>query len=337
MSRAGVSPLGKRIARLAASPLPIVTWLVLVAAAAAALVCAMVPVGPEWLGAAGAVAVAGTFTWALAARAGGRPVVFGFVALGLALLAVLNDQDIVRTGAAVVMAATGAVLAVMATVPSQGFLAATRECVVAVLLAAIGGMASIGFEPAIRVARFEYAALGLALVGAFVVVFRLGAGLHGLGRRGLLVVGIGTVLLAAILLYAELLHRYGPTGTVETFDTWVAWCRDELGASPRPIMAVLGIPALAYGCHMRARRRQGWWVCVFGVAATARVTTALADPAVELREVGLSLVYSLVVGLVLGWLVIRLDLALSGNRGRRRRTEEPAAVRPEPARTAPLL
>lgn len=338
MSRATVSPLQERIARIAASPLPVVTWLVLVAAATAALVCAMVPVGPDWLGPSGSVAVAGTFTWAVAARTGGRPVVFGLLAVGLALVGVLSNEDFLHTGAAVVTAAVAAVLGVVVTVPAAGFLSAVRESVVATLVAAVGALAAVGFEPALRLTRFEYVVLGLALLGAFLVVYRLGAGLHGLGRRGLLVVGIGTVLLLLIVLYAETLHRYGASGIIDTLDSWVAWCRENIGGFPRPIMAVLGIPALVYGCHMRARRRQGWWVCMFGVAATSRVATALDDPTIELREVGLSILYALVVGVVLGWLLIRLDLALTGNRGRRRRVEEQAAaVRPEPARTQPLL
>ena len=48
--------------------------------------------------------------------------------------------------------------------------------------------------------------------------------------------------------------------------------------------------------------------------------------------------YALVVGLLLGLLLIHLDLALTGQRGRRgRRAEEAAAIRPEPARIEPLL
>jgi hypothetical protein len=88
---------------------------------------------------------------------------------------------------------------------------------------------------------------------------------------------------------------------------------------------------------MRARRRQGWWVCAFGVAATAPVTQALLNPAVTVTESGLSVLYGLLGGLVLGFLVIRVDLAVTGPRGRRaRRAEEAAAIRPEPPRTAPL-
>ena len=120
--------------------------------------------------------------------------------------------------------------------------------------------------------------------------------------------------------------------------------RTELGAFPRPIMAVLGVPALAYGCHMRARRRQGWWVTAFGAAATAAVGNALANPLVTTREAGLSVLMGLVVGGLLGWLVIRADLLVTGGgptkgRGRRsnRRAEEAEARRPEPGRFAALL
>ena len=112
------------------------------------------------------------------------------------------------------------------------------------------------------------------------------------------------------------------------------------------IMAVLGVPALAYGCHMRARRRQGWWVTAFGAAATAAVGNALANPLVTTREAGLSVLMGLVVGGLLGWLVIRADLLVTGGgptkgRGRRsnRRAEEAEAsseeidTRPQPTST----
>ena len=89
---------------------------------------------------------------------------------------------------------------------------------------------------------------------------------------------------------------------------------------------------------MRARRRQGWWVCAFGVAATTPVAHALVNPSITLIESTLSVLYGVVVGLVIGFVVIRLDLAITGPRGRRgRRAEEAGALRPEPRRTRPLL
>lgn len=316
-------------------------WVVLVVAAAAALVCAMVPVGPSWLGEAGAVVVAATYAWALAARAGGRPVVFGVLAVLVGVAVVLTDQDVLHTGAAAMTSVVAAVLAVVSTVPAVTFVRAVRECVVAGLVAAVGALATVGFEPAVDVARFEYATFGIALVLAFVVLYRLGAGLHGLGRRGVAIVVVGGVLLVVTLAYAELLRRYGTPGLVASLLDDVRWSRHRLGAFPRPIETVLGVPALAYGCHMRARRRQGWWVCAFGVAMTSSIASALVNPAISLREDALSVVYGLGVGLGIGFVVIRLDIlvtaSLSGSRGRRSRvSERAAATRPEPGRAAAL-
>lgn len=317
---------------------PVASFLVLVGAGLVALVCGIVPVGPDWLPGAGSVVVAGTYAWALAARTGGRPVVFGTLALVLGVVTLVTDDDSLRTGAAVMTCVVAAVLAVMATVPAVRFVHAVRECVLAMLIAGVGALATVGFEPAITVVRFEYATFGLSLVGALLVVYRLGAGFHGLGRRGLVIVVVGMVVLAVTLLYAELLRRYGASGLVESLLDVVRWSRSNLGAFPRPIETVLGIPALAWGCHMRARRRQGWWVCAFGVAATSAVANSLANPAIALSESALSVVYGLVVGLLIALVVIRIDLALTGSRGSRsRRAEEAAAVRPEPARTSALL
>lgn len=339
VSRAPARPsIEQRLGELGESGVPLLARTLVGALGTAALVAAMVPVGPDWLGPAGAIVIATVYSWALASRAGGRPVIFGALALVCALTAVLSDQDLLRTGAAVITSAVAATLGVMATVPANRFLRAVREVAIALAYAGIGAMAAVGFEPSIDVVRFEYVGLAMSFAGAIVLVYRLGAGLHGLGRRGLLVVGIGAVVLALTLLYAELIRRYGPEGLVDQLLSYVRWSRDHLGAFPRPIETVLGVPALAYGCHMRARRRQGWWVCAFGVAATSPTATALANPAITVQEAVLSIVYGLVVGLPLGWLVIRVDLALTGTRGRgRRAAEQAAAVRPEPGRFQPLL
>ncbi len=322
----------------AASRLPVVVCGLAVVAGVAALVAALVPVGPDWLGGAGSVTVAAGYTWALAARTGGRPLVFGGLALAVGVLVLVLDEDYLRTGAAVMTCVVSAVFAVMATVPAVSYLHAVRECVIAVLLSAAGALATVGFEPTITVTRFEYATFGLALVGAFLVVYRLGAGLHGLGRRGVVIVVVGGVLVAVSVLSAELLRRYGTPGLVEALLDAVRWSRDHLGAFPRPIETILGIPALAYGCHMRARRRQGWWVCAFGVAGTAAVANALANPAISFEESGLSVTYGLVIGLVFGYAVTRLDLMITGTKGPGRRVaEQAAALRPEPRRTDALL
>lgn len=310
----------------------------LLAVGAALLACGAVPVGPELLGGLGSLVVTTTFTWVLAARTGGRPIVFSVLALGLGAAVLLLDRSWLDTGAAVLTCTQAAVLAVMTTVPAPRFVEAARECALAMVTAGLGAVAAVGWQPVVSQVRVEYAVLVLALVGAFLLVYRLGAGLHGLGRRGLVAVAAGAVVLVVTVAYAELLRRYGPDGLVEQLREVADDSRDHLGAFPRPLQAVLGVPALAWGCHMRARRRQGWWVSAFGVAATAPVATLLMDPAVGLGEAALSALYGLAIGLVLGYVVIRVDLALTGSRGRRaRRAEEERALRPEPARTSPLF
>ncbi|MFC7495724.1 MULTISPECIES: hypothetical protein [unclassified Nocardioides] len=324
--------------RFARSRWPLLMWLVVVAAGVGALVACRLELGPGWLCGAGAVAVSTAFSWSLAVRCGGRPFVVGVLALALGLAAVISDDDSLRTGAAVLTCVVAAVLAVMGTAPAVRFVGAIREVVIALVLAAIGAMATVGFEPVVEVARFEYVTLGLSFLGSFALVYRLGAGLHGLGRRGVVTVLIGTGVLAVTLAYAELLRRYGTPGLVGSLLDVVVWSRDQLGAFPRPLETVLGVPALAWGVHMRARRRQGWWVCAFGVAATAPVAQALVNPAVELTESALAVTYGAVVGLLIGYVVIRIDLAFTAPRGRRgRRAEAAAALRPEPPRTRALL
>ena len=70
------------------------------------------------------------------------------------------------------------------------------------------------------------------------------------------------------------------------------------------------------------------------VANVAEVNVKVGDRV----EAGLTSLYSLVLGLLVGYAVIRADLFLAGARGRRaRRLEELAAHRPEPGRLQPLL
>lgn len=327
-----------RAERFAGSRAPVVLGVVVIVAGLGALVTCVAELGPAWLCGAGSIAIATAYSWALAARTGGRPVVVGVLALLMGLAVVLTDDDRLRTGAAVLTCVVAGVLAVMATVPAVRFLQTVREVLIAAVIAAIGALATIGFEPVVTVTRFEYVTLGLAMVAVFALVYRLGAGLHGLGRRGVVIVLIGSGLLALTLLYAELLRRYGTPGLVGNLLDAVAWSRENLGAFPRPLVAVLGIPALAWGVHMRARRRQGWWVCAFGVTATTPIANSLINPSVTLLESGLSVLYGVVAGLVIGFVVIRLDVAFTGQPGSRsRRAEEAGALRPEPSRTRPLL
>ncbi|MFI5622788.1 hypothetical protein ACIA03_04915 [Nocardioides sp. NPDC051685] len=318
-------------------------WLAVLAVGLLGLAVTAFDLGPEIFGGLGAAVVGTAYTFALAHRTGGRPLVFGALAGAAGLVVVLTDNEALRTGAAVLVASVAAVLAVMGTVPSRRFPKTIRETFIAVGIAALGSFAALGFEPVVMVSRFEYATLACSLAIAFFAVYRLGAGLHGLGRRGAIVVGTGGLMLALTLIYAEMLRRYGSTDLMDSVDEMQRWCRIHLGGYPHPIQALFGVPALVWGTHMRARRRQGWWVCLFGVALTAPVASTFLNPDVGLAEAALSVVYSILIGMAIAFIIIRIDLALTGSTaagsGRRaaREADEASAVRPEPGRTHALL
>lgn len=298
-----------------------------------ALGLAVAEVGPSWVDGVGAIAVSSAYTWALASRTGGRPLVFAGLAAVLGVVTVVTEVEVLTGGAAVLTCVVSGVLAVMMTVPAPSYLKAVRETLIACAIAALGALATVGFEPHADRERFEYVTLALGFALVLVLVFRFGAGLHGLGRRGFLTVVVGSLVLALTIAYAELLRRYGISSVVEPALDAVRWSREHLRAFPRPIVVLLGIPALVWGVHMRARRRQGWWVCAFGVAATLPVAQSLVNPQGSFLEALLQTLYGIVLGLVVGYLVIRLDLALTGPRGSRARAaEEAAAHRPEPSR-----
>ena len=293
---------------------------------------------PGWVPNAGAVTLTTAYAVALAVRTGGRPVLTGAVALVLAAAAVLTQQPMLLAAAAVSTATIGAVLGVMVTHPAARVPAVARECLVGVLVAVVAAFAASAYGARVSLERSGYLVLGLSLLGALALAHRLAAGLHGLGRRGTVMLVSGIGLLAVSLAYTEALGRWGSPELVDTFERSTRDLRELIGAVPRPTEFLLGIPALAWGVSTRARRRQGWWGTGFGAAGLAVVATGLLGPQVSLLEVGLATAYSLVAGLLLGYLVIRADGFLSGARGRRaRRMEEASAHRPEPRRTHPLL
>lgn len=316
-----------------------IVWMVLVAAALAALVASWtsLPLPPE-VPLAAAVVVTTCYAFALAMRAGGRPLVSGLVALVLAGAAAVSDLPMLLAGAAVSTAVLGAVLGVLATKPAVRFSQAVRECVLAAAVAAGAAFGAAGYEASVSPQRAGYLTVALSMAATLALVFRLGAGLHGLGRRGTVMVASGLGVLVVSLAYTAALARWGPPGLVDNIEQLTGTIRARIGAVPRPTEFLLGFPALAWSASTRARRRQGWWAAVFGGVGLAVVSSSLLNPEVALLEAGLSLVYSLVLGLALGYLVIRADRFLSGARGRRaRRAEEAAAHRPEPGRLYPLM
>ncbi len=314
-------------------------WLLLTAAALAAIVTSWLPLGlPGWVATAGAVTITTTYAYGLATRTGGRPVVSGGLALGLSVAAVVAQLPVLLAGIAVATAVLSTLLAVMSTKPAARFSGVVRECLIAIMVAVIGAFAVEAFEAEVSYERMGYLTLGLSLLCALGLVYRLGAGLQGLGKRGTIMIVSGVGLLFVILAYTAALARWGSPGMIEGIDQSIETIRTTIWAVPRPIEVLLGIPALAWGVSTRARRRQGWWVAAFGSAGLSVIVVSLLDPDTPLVESGLSLLYSAVLGLALGYVVIRADIFLTGARGRRARMlEEAAAHRPEPGRMQPLL
>ena len=284
-----------------------------------------------------AVALGGLLAVGLAARSGGSLLAPTLLALAIGGVALATQWTVLLAGAALGTAVLAACLAVLGTVAATGFVGVAREVLLAELLAAAGALGVAGFDLDLDATRLEYTVLAVAMVATIALVYRLGGGLHGLGRSGV-VVGIGALLLLAVsLAYAEALARYGSTGLIASADDLRAWIGDHLGAVPFVIELLVGVPALAWGVSLRTRRRQGWWVCVFGAAATASVATRLATQDAPLGENALSAAYGVVLGLAIGWVLIRIEVALSGTRGRRaRRSGTGVALRPEPSRLQPL-
>lgn len=314
-------------------------WLVLLLAGLTAVVLPWTGFDlPEEVRLAGAVTVTTLYTHGLAVRTGGRPLAAGGLALLLAGAAVLTGAGVLLAGAAVATVVAAALLGVLATTPAAKFSRVVREVLLATLVAAGGAFGAWAYGAELSMARTGYLVIGFSLLGALALVYRLGAGIHGLGRRGLIVIVGGVVLLTVTLAYTEAVGRWGSPEMVESIEAAFARAEEVLGAVPRPIEVLLGFPALAWGVSTRARRRQGWWVTAFGAPGLAVIAAALLVPDADLAEVGLTVGYSLVLGLLLGYLIVRADLFLTGARGRRaRRLEELAAHRPEPGRLEPLL
>lgn len=340
-TKAARAPQRQRPSRL--STLVTILWRVVwLAAVAAGFVAVALPWAgaepPEIVPLAGAVALTTLFTHGLAVRTGGRPLLSGGLALVLAGAAAVLQTPVLLAGAAVGTAVVTAVLAVMATTPAAGFPAVIREVSVAALVGVVGAFGVRAYGAEVSLERTAYLAIGFSLLGAITLVYRLGAGLQGLGRRGFVMLVSGVGLLTVTLAYTEALAKWGSPALIASIDGTFETLRDVAGAVPRPIEVLLGFPALAWGVSTRARRRQGWWVCAFGAAGLAVLAVSLLDPGTTLLEEALSVIYSLVLGLLVGYLVIRADLYLTGARGRRaRQLEELAAHRPEPGRFQPLL
>ena len=306
------------------------SWCLVVLGGLACLVAALVPVGPAWLDGVGAVAVVTAYTWALAARTGGRPVVFGGLALVLGV-GVLLDRRVLppHRRSRDDLRRLGGPRGDGRPCPASGSPQVARECCLAVLVAgdrrAGGRRLRPGALPGpVRVRdarRCRWWRCWCSSTGS-------APGWHGLGRRGLIGVLVGGAILTVLLLYAELLRRYGPPDLVTT----AARRRPLEPRQPRRLPPAdrdrARRPGARLGratCGPGAGRAGG---CARSASPARRpVANSLVNPAISLRECGLSVVYGLVVGLL-----HRLRRHPGGHRAdRRRRAAVAGANGPAPS------
>jgi hypothetical protein len=272
----------------------------------------------------------------LAVRSGGPALPAVALAVIVGASAVATQSPTLLAGAAVGTGVLAACLAVLGTRPAHTFPRVVVEVVLAEIIAVAGALGVGGYRVDIDPDRFAYTVLAVSMAAAVALVYRLGGGLHGLGPSGVLLVAAALVLLVVGLAYTAALTRWGSPELRLDVETSRLWLHDHLGAVPHPIEVLLGIPALAWGVSMRDRRRQGWWVCAFGVTSTAAATTHLVEGDATLRSIALGEGYSLVLGLAVGFVLICVVRLLRRTPVRRSAHPDPAPRRPEPPRLQPL-
>lgn len=291
---------------------------------------------PEAVSRAGSAAATWIGVVVLARRAGGRLGVIGLFAAVVLALVLAYPEDWALAGAAVTAACVYGVLGMLLTRPAGGA-HALLELVVCVVVGVAGALVVSAYDIGLRPFRFRMLVLALVLVAAFGLAWRLGHGVGSLGRRGLVLIIGGGLLVVASVAYTEAIRDWGSPEVVQGLVDAKAWVSDNLGAVPRPIEALVAFPALVWGVAVRSRRRQGWWMCALGSLGAAGIATSLVQPRVSLGEGLTATGYDAVVGAVLGLLVVALDRLLTGAGGRRAQTSPAALARPEPPRFAPLL
>jgi hypothetical protein len=274
----------------------------------------------------------------LAHRVGGHTTAAVLFSAPVAATAVVVGWTWLLAGVAALTAFAATVLAVVATRPAKRPVPVVGEYAAAIAVALTGAVAVAAYDASLDPTMLGHVVLLTSLVATLRVAHRLGGGFPGLGKRGAVVIVSAVAVLVAGLAYSEALARWGSPAVIEAFTETRDAIVGLVGAMPRPLELFIGFPALVWGLATRAQLRQGWWVCAFGVLATSGVATSLAAPGAKLGPELLATLYSVTVGLVLGFLVWRMDRLFTGPRGRRARGAERALpLRPEPPRSQPLL
>jgi hypothetical protein len=288
---------------------------------------------PERATTAGAVLLFVVFSVALTHRVGGHMRIWAPMAAGLGLVAAITGNPVLVAAAAGASGVTAAVWAVVFTRPALTVLQAIGEYLIAITIALSGTLCVAAWNASVNYARFNVVVIAAALGVSIILVWNLGAGLHGLGKEHLIILSAIAALVVVILAYASFVRSHGSELITDTIASMIIWMRQTVAGVPRPVEVFLGFPALIVGVSMRARTREGWWIMVFGVISTSVLTTSLVSPLAYPAYVGLSTLYSAVLGLIIGLVVRRF--VVPDNSRRATRVVEPER-RIEPSRLAAL-
>lgn len=305
-------------------------WFLGVVMAGSSVVAYNLPKGADT---AGAVLLFVVFSVALTHRVGGHMRIWAPMAAILGLTAAFTGQPMLVAAAAGSAGVTAAVWAVVFTRPALTVWQAIGEYLIAIVIALSGTLCVAAWNASVNYARFNVVVIAAALAVSIILVWNLGAGLHGLGKEHLVILSAIAALVVVVLAYSSFVRSHGSELVTDTIASVIIWMRQTIAGVPRPVEVFLGFPALIVGVSMRARTREGWWIMVFGVISTSVLTTSLVSPLAFPTYVGLSTLYSAVLGLIIGLVVRRF--VVPDNSRRATRVVEPER-RIEPSRFAAL-
>lgn len=288
---------------------------------------------PAWVERPAAAVLMMIFALSITHRAGGRMRIWMPMVGLLAVSAAVLETNVLLAAAAAMTAVLAAVQSVVNTRPAATLVGVVVEYVMAIVAALSGTLAVAAWNAPVNYQRFNLVVIGAALTLAIAMMWNLGAGLHGLGRQGLLIPTGIAVLLLIVLAYSSFVRTHGSQTLIDWISQTVLWMRQNFGGVPRPVEVLIGFPALILGISIRSKHREGWWVLVFAVIGTSVVTTSLVTPSALPTYIGLSTLYSGIFGLVIG-LIARHFVMIERSSRSSRAIER--VVRVEPPRTAPL-
>ncbi len=288
---------------------------------------------PTWIERPSAALLLIVFTVGLTHRGGGYLRIWLPMAATLGILAVVMETNVLVASAAAATAVLGAVWAVLVTRPASTALGAVGEFAVTLTVALSGTVGVAAWNAPVNYQRFNLTVLAISLGLAITLVWNLGAGLHGLGRQNFAILSGIAALVVLVLVYSSFVRSHGSQSLINTFSDAVIWTRQHFHGAPRPVEVFIGFPALFVGVSLRSRRREGWWILVFAVIGTGVLTTSLVTPGAFPTYIGLSTIYSSILGLIVG-LILRHQVLKERSERAARAIEE--VVRVEPPRFAPL-